>query len=245
MVLFDVLMGRRKEGEKRRGRGILYFCPLTHRFKRSHARTLTAIPIHPHSPPLQKHLQIKPYILSSLHLDLTRCHPSISPFPPLFSNPNPLSTHSRLPISLSLLSALANANRSSSPLNILLFFSMFMFMPRSSIRLRITSETASGSDGVEGSCAAEEWTAAESSDGERKRDVRGTAVVRTSLAWLRISKRYSPSSVVNSASLRQSTYPRLINRIYKRNKPPRQIPRPVIHARHALHNKRLVIARQL
>ena len=135
------------------------------------------------------------YMLSSLHLDLTFCQPSISPFPPLFSSPNPLSTHSWLPISLNLDRALANANLSSSPLNIDEFLSMSMFIPKSSMRLRITSEMASSSalgafwPDVSANLPAffVAVTASLSSDWSRNSAVRGTAVVMTNLAYFFLS----------------------------------------------------------
>jgi len=200
-------------------------------------------------------------MLSSRHLLFTLCHPSISFFPPFPSSPMPRSTHSRLPISLKRLNARANANRSSSPENTLLFFNMFMFMPRSSMRLRITSETScswSGAalegDGFLAEAVAEAGSvpalleveiASESSDSERKREVSGTAVVRTSLA-------YAPHLLAFRLPLVSSrvwdrwgiaTYPAFIDSIHKRDEPPRQIPTLMIHARHLRHNKSIVVPR--
>src|SRR5204863_4852319 len=129
------------------------------------------------------------YLLSSIHRLRTLPHASFSSRPCLSSmpNPSPRSTPSLPSISASRERARAKANRSSSPLNSELDFSADTERPRSSMRPCMESGNMSVSFGswwvqLEGLEDEEDKRDSLSSAEERKRLVRGTAVVRTSFA---------------------------------------------------------------
>lgn len=134
----------------------------------------------PHSLKPRKRMTVENHILSSDQRLLSFKYASCSLFPWSASipTPKPRSTHILLPISDRRDNALANANRSSSPLKIEVVLSACIDKPRSSIIMRIASERSAPSSLLPS--VRVDLT----SSAERKRLVRGTSVVRTNFACL-------------------------------------------------------------